>query len=235
MDSFRKSVAYEDDLPTPHTELEGFIDEERPSRDRSLFSDLALRYGSHVAGGMGVSLGLVKGLEELGLLESMATNDQMTLLLGPPMVGAAAGGYISLKKHEDEIEEHREERRKWKKAQDLERTGEDFSGELEDQDFVVVRDYLLGEGEPLERRGEAAAALYREASGLQDAQYFEDVGRIFPEVDYQLSLFQDGEPLRSFYLGEGLVDEGEESYSGAEINSLIGENLDSAVSLEDYR
>lgn len=232
MDDFRKSVTYEDDLPTPHSELEGLIDEERPSRDRGLFEDLALRYGSHVGGGMVAGFGLTEGLEHFGMLEVMGANDQMTLLLGPPLAGAAAGSYLGLKRHRDEMEEHREEVSNWRKAQDLERRGEDFSAELEDQDFVVVCDYLLGEGEPLERTGETASALYREALGLDCVQYFEEVGRMFPDVDYQLSLFEDGEPVRSFYVGEGLVDQ--DSYSGTEMEPLF-EDAEGAVSLEEYR
>lgn len=149
------------------------------------------------------------------------------------MAGAAAGSYIGLKRHRNEMDEQREERRKWSSAQDMERTGEDFSRELEDQDFVVVRDYLLGGAEPLERTGETAAALYREALGLDCTQYFQDVGPGFPDVDYQLSLFEDGEPVRSFYIGEDLVDR--QSYSETGIESLFDEDMDGAVSLEEYR
>ncbi len=232
MDDFRKSVTYEDELPTPHSELEEFMDEERPSRERGLFEDLALGYGSHVGGGMVAGFGLTEGLEHFGLMEAMGTNDQMTVLLGPPLVGAAVGSYVGLKNHREEMEEHREEVSNWKKAQSLERTGEDFSTKLENQDFVVVRDYLLGEGEPLERTGETAAALYREALGLECVQYFEEVDRRFPDVDYQLSLFEEGEPVRSFYVGEALVDE--DSYSGTEVESLF-EDAEGAVSLDDYR
>jgi hypothetical protein len=232
MDDFRKSVTYEEGLPTSHEELKGFMDEERPSRDQSLFEDLALRYGSHVGGGMVAGFGLTEGLEHFDVWEALGANDQMALLLGPPLAGAALGSYVGLKNHRDEMRKHRDEVSNWKKAQGLERRGEDFSADLEDRDFVVVRDYLLGDGEPLERTGETASALYREALGLDCVQYFEDVGGMFPDVDYQLSLFEDGEPVRSFYVGEGLVDEG--AYSGTEVESLF-EDAEGAVSLEDYR
>lgn len=231
MEDFRKSVTYEEDLPRPHSELQPFLDEENPSGDRSLFADLAIKYGSHVAGGMGLGLGLTEGLEQLGMWEAMGTGDQMTLLLGPPVAGAVAGGYWAFSRHQDEIEEMR----KWREAQNLERTEKDFSRDLADQDLVVVRDYLLGEGEPIERTGEAAAALYNEASGLRDAQYVNDGFRRFPEVDYQLSFFEEDEPLRTFYVGEGLLDQSESSYGGEDAGSFVDENLDSAVQLEEYR
>ena len=231
MDDFPESVIYEGDLPRPHSELEEFVGEDRPSSDRSLFADLAIKYGSHVAGGMSLGFGLAEGLEQLGMLEAMGASDQMTLLLGPPLAGATVGSYLSFNKYQDELEE----KNKWRKAQDLERTVQDFSWDLEDHDFVVVRDYLLGEGEPIERTGEAASALYNEVSGLEDVQYVQEDPRGFPEVDYQLSLFEDGEPLRTFYVGEDLVEEVEGSYPEAAGDSFVEENMDSAVSLEEYR
>jgi len=233
MEDFRKSITYDGELPRPHSELAEYVDSERPSRDGS-FGSLAKRYSGFVGGGLATGFGATEGLEHFDLLEALGANDQMALLLGPPVVGATVGAYVSIKMHEEERQEYIEELGKWRRAKDMERSGEDFSRELEGHDFVVVRDYLLGDGEPVERTGEVASALYTEASGLHDTQYFEEVAP-FPEVDYQVSLFSDGEPLRSFYMGEGLSDEIRRSESEQEIAPLFEENMEGTVSLDEYQ
>jgi len=227
MDDFKNSVTYEDDLPRPHRELEPFVDEERPSSDRSLLSDLAIRFGSGFAGGIGTGFALNKGLKHYEVLEDAGLSDQTPLLMLTPVLGAVAGGYVAFKIHESKIEE----KKKWREAQSLEKTVEDFSNELNQQDFVVVRDYILGDGEPIERSGQTASALYDEVRGLEDTQLLEENPRGFPEIDYQLSLFDEGEPLRSFYVGEDLV---EGSYPEAR-NSFVEDNRNNAVSLKEFR
>ncbi|PSH00573.1 MAG: hypothetical protein BRC30_02820 [Nanohaloarchaea archaeon SW_7_46_7] len=231
MEDFRKSVVYDGELPRPHSELADYLESEKPSRDGS-FSDLAKRYLAFVGGGLATGLGATEGLEHFNLLELLGSNDQMALLFGPPLAGATVGAYASIKMHEDERQEYIEDLGRWRRARDMEESREDFSRDLESLDFVVVRDYLTGDGEPIERTGEVASALYKEVEGLHDTQYFEDVTP-FPEIDYQVSLFSDGQPLRSFYMGEGLSESIRDSHS--EIDSVFDQNMDGAVSLEDYR
>jgi len=226
MDDFKNSVTYEDDLPRPHRELEPFVDEERPSNNRSLLGDLVVRYGSHSGGGMMAGFALNKGLQHFDMFEVLGLGDQTSLLLAP-IAGAAAGTYVAVKKHQGSVDENI----KWREAQRLEETVDDFSDEFADQDFVIVRDYILGEGEPIERTGEVASALYDEVRGLEDTQLLEENPRGFPEIDYQLSLFDEGEPLRSFYVGEDLV---EGSYPEAR-NSFVEDNRNNAVSLKEFR
>ena len=230
MDDFKESVIYEGDLPRPHRELEPYIDEERPSGDRGMLADIAVNFGSHFAGGSGAGFALNQGAKYFEVLEAIGVGDQTPLLMATPVVGAVAGGYVAFGKHKDKIEENR----KWREAQKLERTSEDFSHDLAEHDFVVVRDYILDEGDPIERPGLTASALYDEVRGLEDIQFIEEIERGFPAVDYQLSLFSEGDPLRTFYVGEDIVDEVGDSYPETG-DSFVEENLDSAVSLEEHR
>ncbi|AOV95325.1 hypothetical protein AQV86_05405 [Nanohaloarchaea archaeon SG9] len=231
MEDFRKSIVYDGELPRPHSELADYLESEKPSREGS-FSDLARKYLTFVGGGLATGLGATEGLENFGLLEMLGSNDQMALLLGPPLAGATAGAYASIKMHEDERQEYIKDIGRWRRARDMERSREDFSRDLENLDFVVVRDYLTGDGEPIERTGEVASALYKEAEGLHDTQYFEEV-MPFPEIDYQVSLFSEGQPLRSFYMGKGLSESIRDSHS--EMDPVFEQNMDGAVSLEEYR
>lgn len=228
MKDFKADVTHQEDLPIPHSEVEEFMDEERPTRDLSFLEDLAQTYGIPTMGGMTAGYGLgeaaTKGLQETGLIDAIGTSGEMSLLVAPILAGGIAGGAIGFNRDENKTDEYIQKRRKWERAQGLERSREDFSRELENYDFVVVRDHMLGDGEPLERNGEVAAALYNEAQGPNNTQFFEKIGRRFPDIDYQLSLFQDDEPVREFYAGDNLVDT-QEPFNG---------EIEGTVSVEDY-
>lgn len=223
MEDFKSAVTYEGELPLSHEEVLDYIEDEDYSED----TEIALDALTYVGGGSATGMGIAYGLQESGLLDYAGMIDPAAVILGLPITGAINGAYLTVKLDG-------EKRKKRHRVKNIEETEKDFEQDLRDEEYVLVRDHLLGDGEPLERTGDVAAELYDEATGLYETQFIEEVEREFSGIDYQLSLVKENEVIRSFCTGKDIVEDAKEFYQDKEVESLLEENSEIAVSLEEY-
>lgn len=210
MERVKESVTYDGDLPLSHEKVVPYVGEEK-SESKSLRRLHFVDVPKYTAGGglvgMGTGEALYRGLEQIGVAEQVPE-----AAVFPPLIalGGAAGLSYLAKKNGNIFE-----KRSRIKADNVEQTSEDLSERFEEEDLVVVRDYLTGTGEAFERTAETAIGMYHETLNQDTTQYFEEF-RSFKDTDYQISHFIDGELAREFFIGlDQLTETDIEGISGA--------------------
>ena len=206
---------YEKEVPRSHSDILDYVGEDYPELEYSYTRMLAIPVAS-----AGFAGALNYGLENFGFLESF--HEPGMSMPAFALAGFAAGLYGSYKLLEHGFSDVSERRRLWSQAQKLEESNSSFEEELKTYDYVVVEDEFLSE-EPVKRPGYVAAGLYREAVEGSDLQQFvEEIEDNHTDIDIQISLVEEDNVVRSFYLDEDLrnIEDIESVFEGSDFVSL---------------